>query len=63
MAYNPPPGVEHSICRNHKGLVRQTGDVEGKQYWCPIGRELWTYTKTDPRAGFRAPLNYPKVLV
>lgn len=63
MKCDPPPGVPHAICRNHKGLILATGDHEGKQFWCPVGRELWTYSKTWDQQGFRGPLRYPKVTV
>lgn len=60
---SPPPGIEHAICRRHKGLIRETGDVEGKQFWCPIGREVWTYRRIDMADAFHRSLNYPRTLV
>lgn len=59
----PPPNIPHAICRKHNGLIRETGDENGKQFWCPIGKEIWVYTKVDTRSGFYRPLNYPKVMV
>jgi hypothetical protein len=48
--------ADTSICPNHEGIVRFTGDAEGKVYWCPQGREFWRYTLK--RTGMNAPLNY-----
>lgn len=51
--------ADDAICPHHKGLVRETGDVEGRVFWCPIGRQYWRYRK--PRVGsFTSRLNYPK---
>lgn len=51
--------ADHSICPYHNGLVRETGDVEGRVMYCPIGNQYWRYTKRS-RNGMYSPLNYPK---
>lgn len=48
--------ADTSICRNHKGLVSQTGEREGIVLFCPVGREYWRYTKRQ--SGMYAPLRY-----
>lgn len=48
----------HSICVNHDGVVRQTGDKEGRVFFCPVGRMLWRYT-AKPQSGLYGPLPYP----
>lgn len=50
--------AQDSICRHHKGLICQTGDVEGTVFFCPIGREYWRYTKQT--SGMFKPLIYPR---
>lgn len=52
-------GAQHSICPFHNGLVRESGDVEGRVMWCPVGREYWRYTR-KANGGMHAPLSYPK---
>lgn len=47
----------HSICPYHNGLVAETGDVEGRVFYCPIGKEFWRYSRRA-NAGFYAPLPY-----
>lgn len=51
--------AQHSICPLHNGLVRETGDVEGRVLFCPIGRMYWRYT-AKPANGMYAPLPYPQ---
>ncbi len=51
--------AQHSICCVHDGLVRQTGDVEGRVFFCPSGSEYWRYTRNPPNAGMYGPLSYP----
>ena len=48
--------VETAICVNHNGLIRFTGDTEGRVFYCPQGREYWRYSKTV--IGMNAPLRY-----
>lgn len=50
--------MRHSICRIHDGLVSQTGDVEGRVFFCPIGKQFWRYTAKQV-SGLYAPLHYP----
>ena len=47
----------HSICPFHNGLVRETGDVEGKVFFCGVGRMFWRYT-AKWQTGFNGPLQY-----
>lgn len=47
-----------AICRHHKGLIRETGDVEGTVFFCPIGKQFWRYSKQV--TGFNMPLRYGK---
>ena len=49
--------AQHSICPLHNGLVRETGDVDGKVMWCPIGRMYWRYS-AKPVNGMYGPLSY-----
>ncbi|MDE2101725.1 MAG: hypothetical protein KGL39_31050 [Patescibacteria group bacterium] len=51
-------GAHTSICVYHNGLVAQTGDVEGKVMFCPVGKMYWRYSKKQ--GGMYAPLRYPK---
>lgn len=51
--------AQHSICPFHNGLVRETGDVEGKVMYCPVGKEFWRYTAKPVNAMY-SPLPYPK---
>jgi hypothetical protein len=53
----------HSICCVHNGLVRETGDVEGRVFWCPIGGQAWRYTRYPANAGMYASLDYPADVV
>lgn len=61
---DPPITVEEaraakdSICPFHNGLVRESGDVEGRVFWCPVGRTYWRYTKHPANAGMYATLPY-----
>jgi len=55
---NETQGVETAICRNHKGLISVTGDVEGRVFLCPIGKEFWRFSKQVN--GFNTPLRYGK---
>ncbi len=48
--------ADTSICPTHEGIVRFTGDAEGKVYFCPVGGEMWRYTLK--RTGMNAPLSY-----
>ena len=50
--------METAICRNHKGLISVTGDVEGRVFLCPIGKEFWRFSKQVN--GFNTPLRYGK---
>jgi hypothetical protein len=50
-----------AICVNHRGLIRVTGDVEGKVFLCPIGKEYWRYAKGS--LGINAPLPYVREAV
>jgi len=49
----------HSICCVHNGLVRETGDKEGRVMFCPIGGQLWRYTRNSTNAGMYSALAYP----
>jgi hypothetical protein len=51
--------AETAICRWHKGMIAHSpieSDVEGKTFFCPIGRQYWRYTKQI--SGFVKPLAY-----
>jgi len=50
-------GAEHSICPFHNGLIRETGDVEGRVFFCPIGKMYFRYS-AKWQSGFNGPLNY-----
>lgn len=50
--------AETAICRNHKGLITVTGDVDGAVFLCPIGRQYWRYS--SERGSMYTPLTYPK---
>lgn len=50
--------ADTAICRHHKGLIRETGDVEGTVFYCPIGDEYWRYTRAQ--TGFNTLLPYQK---
>lgn len=50
--------AKDSICPFHNGLVRETGDVEGRVFWCPVGGTYWRWTKNPANAGMYAPLPY-----
>ena len=54
-------GATIAICVNHRGLIRVTGDVEGKVFLCPIGKEYWRYAKSV--AGMSTPLPYAREAV
>lgn len=45
-----------AICVNHNGLIRHTGDREGRVFYCPIGKEFWRYAKSFQ--GINTPLRY-----
>lgn len=51
-------GATTAICVNHNGLIRMTGDQEGRVFFCPLGREFWRYGKAAP--GINAPLSYER---
>lgn len=48
--------ADTAICRNHKGLITVTGDVEGRVFFCPIGKSYWRYQMNEP--GMYSPLSY-----
>lgn len=48
----------HSICVLHNGLVRQTGDIEGRVFYCPVGQCYWRYSN-NVKHGMHSPLAYP----
>lgn len=51
--------AEHSVCRNHKGLIRfSVEEKDGTVFYCPIGRQYWRYARNW--TGMTAPLAYPK---
>lgn len=52
----------YSICVLHEGLIGRFGDVEGRVFYCPIGKMYFRYA-TKGRNSFTRPLNYPKVKV
>jgi hypothetical protein len=52
--------AEDAICHRHKGLIAQSGGIEGQVYWCPIGRQYWRYRKDNQNAGFTSILRYPR---
>ena len=45
-----------SICKYHKGLILQTGDVNGRVFFCPLGRMFWRFT--TQQGGMYQPLRY-----
>jgi hypothetical protein len=54
--------AETSTCRWHNGRIKTDPletDVDGKVFFCPIGRQYWRYTKKD-NAFFR-PLPGPRM--
>ena len=51
-------GRDTTLCRWHKGQFTRL-NVDGKVYFCPLGRQYWRYTKQP--SGFMKPLPYPKV--
>lgn len=51
-----------AICVNHEGLIRRTGDTEGKVFFCPIGKEFWRYSKTTTGMNSRLPYAREAVL-
>lgn len=58
-----PPEIEtaiDAICPYHKGLIRETGDIEGTVFWCPIGRQYWRYRK-DSQDAFGARPTYKRL--
>jgi hypothetical protein len=57
IATDEARAADIAICRYHKGLITQTGDQDGRVFFCPIGREYWRYTKQV--SGMFKPLNYP----
>jgi len=48
--------AQDSICQLHNGLIRETGDVDGTVFLCPIGGMYWRYTKQE--SGMYASLPY-----
>jgi hypothetical protein len=49
--------AEVSTCRWHKGRISTDplpSDVDGKVFFCPLGRQFWRYTKKDD--AFHQPL-------
>lgn len=52
-------GVDHAICPNHGGLIRETGDRAGRVLFCPIGMEYFRY-QPNSGASFSSSLPYPK---
>lgn len=48
--------AETAICRNHKGLICETGDIDGRVFFCPIGKSYWRYQRIVN--GMYAPLKY-----
>jgi hypothetical protein len=45
--------ADTAICQWHKGRIKTEptqDDVEGRVYFCPIGRQYWRYSKE--RSGF-----------
>jgi len=52
-----------AICRWHNGLIANsptTNDVEGRVYFCPMGRQYWRYGKQQGGMLPLPPLRYPK---
>lgn len=49
--------ADTAICPYHNGLIRETGEREGRVLFCPIGRQYWRYTR-NPGSGFASPLPY-----
>ena len=54
-------GAPTAICVNHKGLIRLTGDTEGRVFYCPVGREFWRYGKQV--SGMHSALPYAREAV
>lgn len=50
-------GAETAICCNHGGLIRLTGDRDGRVFFCPKGGEFWRYS-AKPQSGMYVPLPY-----
>jgi hypothetical protein len=54
--------ADTAICGWHNGRIKTDpipSDVEGRVYFCPIGRQYWRYSKQGP--GLKLPpLRYPK---
>jgi len=50
--------ADHAICCHHGGLIRETGDREGRVLFCPIARQFWRYQR-NPGNSFSNPLPYP----
>ena len=55
--------AETAICCHHSGLIRLTGDKDGRVFYCPVGKEFWRYSlKQQP--GMYSPLPYaPEVRI
>lgn len=51
--------ADTAICTLHNGLIRQTGDRDGRVFYCPIGRMYWRYTRTRG-INMHSALKYPK---
>ena len=49
--------AETAICRNHNGLIRLTGDRDGRVFFCPVGNEFWRYS-AKRETGMHSPLPY-----
>jgi hypothetical protein len=38
-------GATTAVCCRHNGIIRLTGDQDGKVFYCPTGRQYWRYAK------------------
>jgi hypothetical protein len=47
-----------SICRWHGGLVRMTGEKDGRVFYCPKGREYWRFSNKNRE--FYKPISYSR---
>jgi hypothetical protein len=42
-------GAQVSICRWHDGLIKLTGDKDGRVFFCPKGNQYWRWRKANQR--------------
>jgi len=63
IAMDEARAADTAICRRHNGRIKTDptqGDVEGRVYFCPIGRQYWRYSKQGGGFLNLPPLRYPK---